>query len=90
MQLGGMAKLLVEGADIAWEVKCRQEDMMQRAVDNERREIDDARRAVDEKAEQLKAISCVSCGGAISWPPHSSFRWTSRTIKPGRPAQNEV
>ena len=28
-------------ADIAWEVKCREEDMRQRAVDNERRAIDD-------------------------------------------------
>lgn len=60
MLLDGMAKLLVEGADMAWEVKCRQEDMRQRAIENERRLIDNARRDVDEKAEQLKAISHLS------------------------------
>lgn len=55
-----MAKLLVESADMAWEVKCRQEDMRQRAIENERRCIDDARRFVDEKGEQLKAVSHLS------------------------------
>mmetsp|Transcript_19155 Transcript_19155/g.60238 ORF Transcript_19155/g.60238 Transcript_19155/m.60238 type:complete len:232 (-) Transcript_19155:305-1000(-) len=55
-----MAKFMVETADMAWEIKCRQEDMRQRAVDNERRSIDDARRNVDEKAEQLKAVSHLS------------------------------
>jgi hypothetical protein len=40
-----------------WETKCRQEDMQQRALENERRAIDDARRAVDEKAQQLKSLS---------------------------------
>lgn len=44
-------------ADMAWEVKCREEDMKQRALENERRAIDDARRFVDEKAQQLKAVS---------------------------------
>ena len=44
-------------ADMAWEVKCREEDMKQRALENERRAIDDARRSVDEKAQQLKAVS---------------------------------
>lgn len=43
--------------DIAWEVKCREEDMKQRALENERRAIDDARRAVDEKAQQLKSLA---------------------------------
>ena len=43
-------------ADMAWEVKCRQEDMKQRALENERRAIDDARRSVDEKAQQLRAV----------------------------------
>jgi Mediator of CRAC channel activity. len=42
---------------IMWETKCRQEDMQQRALENERRAIDDARRAVDEKAQQLKSLS---------------------------------
>jgi|Transcript_12680 calcium release-activated calcium channel protein 1 len=44
-------------ADMAWEVKCREEDMKQRALENERRAIDDARRSVDEKAQQLKAVA---------------------------------
>lgn len=47
-------------ADMAWEVRCREEDMRQRALDNTRRLIDDARRAVDEKTEQLKAVSSLS------------------------------
>uniref|UniRef100_A0A7S4NBN3 Uncharacterized protein n=1 Tax=Odontella aurita TaxID=265563 RepID=A0A7S4NBN3_9STRA len=47
----------MEMADMAWEVKCREEDMKQRALENERRAIDDARRSVDEKAQQLKAVS---------------------------------
>ena len=42
---------------VMWETKCRQEDMQQRALENERRAIDDARRAVDEKAQQLKSLS---------------------------------
>eukprot|EP00559_Dactyliosolen_fragilissimus_P003497 CAMPEP_0184860848 /NCGR_PEP_ID=MMETSP0580-20130426/5652_1 /TAXON_ID=1118495 /ORGANISM="Dactyliosolen fragilissimus" /LENGTH=196 /DNA_ID=CAMNT_0027358103 /DNA_START=254 /DNA_END=844 /DNA_ORIENTATION=+ len=42
---------------MAWEVKCRDEDMKQRALENERRAIDDARRSVDEKAQQLKTLS---------------------------------
>jgi len=50
----------MEVADMAWEVKCREEDMAQRALENERRAIDDARRAVDEKAQQLKGISHLS------------------------------
>jgi len=69
-----MARALVDGADVIWQVKCREEDMAQRvpplgnllgshtaqAVDNERRCIDDARRNVDEKAEQLKVPqSCL-------------------------------
>jgi len=44
-------------ADMAWEVKCREEDMKQRALENERHAIDDARRAVDEKAQQLKVLA---------------------------------
>lgn len=47
----------MEMADMAWEVKCREEDMKQRALENERHAIDDARRAVDEKAEQLKVLA---------------------------------
>ena len=42
---------------VMWETKCRQEDMQQRALENERRAIDDSRRAVDEKAQQLKSLS---------------------------------
>lgn len=42
---------------MAWEVKCREEDMKQRALENERHAIDDARRSVDEKAEQLKILA---------------------------------
>ncbi|CAM9785944.1 unnamed protein product [Heterosigma akashiwo] len=45
---------------MAWEVKCREEDLRHRAVENERRRIDDARRAVDEKSQQLKAVSHLS------------------------------
>lgn len=41
-------------ADMAWSVKCREEDMRQRELENERRRIEDARRTVNEKAEQLK------------------------------------
>lgn len=51
---------MVEAMDMAWELKCREEDMRQRHIDNIRREIDDARRGVDEKAQQLKAISHLS------------------------------
>ncbi|KAL3796567.1 hypothetical protein HJC23_009698 [Cyclotella cryptica] len=47
----------IEMADMAWEVKCREEDMKQRALENERHAIDDARRAVDEKAQQLKVLA---------------------------------
>ena len=47
-------------ADIAWEMKCREEDLAYRAIENERRQVDNARRAVNEKAEQLKAISGLS------------------------------
>jgi len=44
-------------ADIAWAMKCREEDMKQRALDNERRAIDDARRLVDEKTNQLEVLA---------------------------------
>ena len=47
----------MEMADMAWEVRCREEDMKQRALENERHAIDDARRSVDEKAEQLKVLA---------------------------------
>ena len=47
----------MEMADMAWEQKCREEDMKQRALENERHAIDDARRSVDEKAEQLKVLA---------------------------------
>ena len=47
----------IEMADMAWEVKCREEDMKQRALENERLAIDDARRSVDEKAQQLKVLA---------------------------------
>ncbi|KAL7437871.1 hypothetical protein ACHAXM_005864 [Skeletonema potamos] len=47
----------IEMADMAWEVKCRDEDMKQRALENERHAIDDARRSVDEKAQQLKVMA---------------------------------
>ena len=50
----------LEVADMAWEVKCREEDMKQRSLSNERRLIDDARRSVDVHAEQLKAVSHLS------------------------------
>ena len=42
---------------MAWEVKCREEDMKQRALENERHAIDDARRSVDEKAQQLQVLA---------------------------------
>mmetsp|Transcript_10964 Transcript_10964/g.15979 ORF Transcript_10964/g.15979 Transcript_10964/m.15979 type:complete len:213 (-) Transcript_10964:224-862(-) len=52
-----MLSLIPDATNIAWETKCREEDMKQRALENERRAIDDARRAVDEKAQQLKSLS---------------------------------
>ncbi|KAJ1460892.1 calcium release-activated calcium channel protein [Pelagophyceae sp. CCMP2097] len=60
MLSAGLSAGFTSLADMAWEVKCRQEDMRQRAIDNERRLIDDSRRAVDEKAEQLKTVSQIS------------------------------
>lgn len=51
---------VVEAMDMAWELRCREEDMRQRAMDNIRREIDDSRRQVDEKSQSLKAISHLS------------------------------
>src|SRR6056300_1082606 len=53
----GFAAAGMEMADMAWEVKCREEDMKQRALENERHAIDDARRSVDEKAQQLKVLA---------------------------------
>lgn len=47
----------LEAYDVAWEAQCREEDMKQRALENERHAIDDARRSVDEKAEQLKVVA---------------------------------
>ena len=47
----------IEMADMAWEVKCREEDMKQRTLENTRHAIDDARRAVDEKAQQLRVLA---------------------------------
>jgi calcium release-activated calcium channel protein 1 len=44
-------------ADMSWQAKCREEDLIQRALENERRAIDDARRLVDEKAQQLKTLA---------------------------------
>jgi hypothetical protein len=44
-------------ADMAWEAKCREEDLAYRALEQDRRAIDDARRKVDEKTQQLKAIA---------------------------------
>jgi len=40
-----------------WATNCRDEDIIQRDLENERRKIDDARRCVDEKAQQLKSLS---------------------------------
>ena len=50
----------MEMADMAWEMKCREEDMKQRALENERRAIDDARRLVDEKVRQLGSVANTS------------------------------
>ena len=44
-------------ADLQWQSKCREEDLKQRALENERRAIDDVRRLVDEKAHQLKTVA---------------------------------
>lgn len=52
-----MSSLLTQNNQVEWETRCRQEDMKQRALENERRAIDDARRLVDEKAQQLKSLS---------------------------------
>ena len=51
---------LNKSKDLTWELRCREEDMKQRALENERRAIDDARRSVDEKAQQLKALANLS------------------------------
>ena len=48
---------MFELADMTWQAKCREEDLKQRALENERRAIDDARRLVDEKAQQLKTLA---------------------------------
>lgn len=48
---------IINTADMAWEMRCRDEDMRQRSIDNFRREIDDTRRSVDETAARLKAIA---------------------------------
>lgn len=48
---------MFEIADMTWQAKCREEDLSQRALENERRAIDDARRLVDEKAQQLKTLA---------------------------------
>ncbi len=53
----GFASAGMDMADMAWEQRCREEDMKQRALDNERNAIEDARRSVDEKAEQLKVLA---------------------------------
>jgi len=43
--------------NLQWDVKCREEDLVHRELENERRKIDDARRKIDEKAQQLRSIS---------------------------------
>mmetsp|Transcript_25355 Transcript_25355/g.31242 ORF Transcript_25355/g.31242 Transcript_25355/m.31242 type:complete len:207 (+) Transcript_25355:172-792(+) len=48
---------MINLADMSWQNKCREEDMTQRALENERRAIDDTRRLVDEKAQQLKSLA---------------------------------
>ena len=50
----------MEVADMAWEVKCREEDMKQRSYENELRNIEHVRRRIDEKVQQLKGISNLS------------------------------
>jgi len=47
----------LEACDVAWQAKCREEDMKQRALENERHAISDARRSVDEKAQQLQVMA---------------------------------
>lgn len=42
---------------MAWERQRREEDMIQRRLENKRREIEDARRLIDEKANQLKCVA---------------------------------
>jgi len=50
----------VDVLDMAWELRCREEDMRQRSIENIRRQIDDTRREVDERAECLNAVSHLS------------------------------
>lgn len=50
----------VDVLDMAWELRCREEDMRQRSIENVRRQIDDTRREVDERAECLNAVSHLS------------------------------
>ncbi len=46
---------MLTNLQMAWEVRCREEDLVYREVEMKRRREDDMRRAVSEKAEQLKA-----------------------------------
>ena len=59
--------MLGQMADMAWNIKCREEDMDHRgkeiswrAEEVWWRAVDDRRRAVDEKAKQLEQISSLS------------------------------
>jgi len=60
MSYGGASTAVVEAMDMAWEVRCREEDMRQRSIDNIRRQIDDCRRAMDEKCQLLTVVSNLS------------------------------
>ena len=83
----------MEMADMAWEVKCREEDMKQRALENERHAIDDARRGVDEKAEQLKVLANQSALFAgfsmvvlVESNVHEGIHWILLTVFGGTTA----
>jgi len=43
-----------------WEQTCRDQDLKQRKLENNRRRIDDARRSIEVKAEQLNSLSTQS------------------------------
>ena len=51
---------LLDGVNVKWMIRVRDEDMQHRALEHERHLIENTRRLVDEKTEQLKAVASLS------------------------------